>query len=143
MGAGQRCPAPNPSELLGSQALVDLLDRMRERFDIVIIDTPPLLPVTDAAVATVRADGALVVVRCGRTTRPQVATAVRALAAVDARLLGFVLNMTPPARNEDYYYQSHGPEALPRLDRPDVAGPPAARSTGQTSDATAPVRSAR
>ncbi|GAB3505379.1 tyrosine-protein kinase domain-containing protein [Phytohabitans suffuscus] len=134
---------PNPSELLGSQALVDLLDRMRERFDIVIIDTPPLLPVTDAAVATVRADGALVVVRCGRTTRPQVATAVRALAAVDARLLGFVLNMTPPARNEDYYYQSHGPEALPRLDRPDVAGPPAARSTGQTSDATAPVRSAR
>jgi capsular exopolysaccharide synthesis family protein len=95
---------PNPSELLASQALVDLLDKMRSRFDTIIIDTPPLLPVTDAAVAAVRADGALVVVRCGKTSRAQVRTATQALAAVDARVLGFVFNMAKSTKDTGGYY---------------------------------------
>ena len=60
------CP-PNPSELLGSQQMADLLATLRERYDVVLIDTSPLLPVTDAAVLALRVDAVLVVAREGRT----------------------------------------------------------------------------
>ena len=65
---------PNPAELLQSVAMEKLLGDLREQFDIVIIDAPPLLPVTDAALLAAQADGALVVVRHGKTTRDQLAT---------------------------------------------------------------------
>jgi len=68
----------------------------------IIIDTPPLLPVTDAAVASRLADGVVVVVRYGKTTRNQVSTALRSLAAVDARVLGTVLTMSPVKGAEAY-----------------------------------------
>ena len=86
-----------------------LLAELRRSFDMVIIDTPPLLPVTDAAVAARLADGAVVIVRYGKTTRSQLATALRSLNAVDARLLGTVLTMTPAKGAEAYsaygYYE--------------------------------------
>ncbi len=106
---------PNPSELLGSQRMGDLLDELRARFDMIIFDSPPLLPVTDGAVVAARADGALLVVRARKTTPAQIAAAVRALAAVDARLLGCVCNMVAvksPRRR---------PQPPPAAD---VAGPP-------------------
>jgi capsular exopolysaccharide synthesis family protein len=93
---------PNPSELLGSDAMVQLLERLRDRFDVVIVNTPPLLPVTDAAVLSAHADGVLVVVRAGRTTRQQLSLAMRALHAVGARVLGTVLNMAPTDRGSSY-----------------------------------------
>lgn len=86
---------PNPSEILGSQGMVDLLAKLRDRFDVIIVDTPPLLPVTDAAVASVLADGVVVVVRFGKTTRAQLSSAIRSLEAVDARILGTVFTFTP------------------------------------------------
>lgn len=86
---------PNPSELLGSPRMLDLLNRLKKQFEIIVIDTPPLLPVTDGAVAAAHADGAVMVVRYGKTTRGQVTTAMRLLKSVDARLLGTILNMTP------------------------------------------------
>jgi len=86
---------PNPSELLGSSRMAALLTRLREQFDLIIIDTPPLLPVTDAAVISRYADGVLLVVRHGKTTRNQVQQSLRDLDTVDARLLGTVLNMRP------------------------------------------------
>lgn len=86
---------PNPSELLGSKNMASLMTLLRRRFDVVVIDTPPLLPVTDAAVAAVQADGVLLVVRYGRTTRHQIGSAVKSLEAVDARVLGAVINMAP------------------------------------------------
>ncbi|GIE97300.1 polysaccharide biosynthesis tyrosine autokinase [Paractinoplanes rishiriensis] len=86
---------PNPSELLGSQRMADLLDELRGRFDMIIVDSPPLLPVADGAVVAARADGALLLVRARKTTAAQVAAAVRALTAVDARLLGTVFTMVP------------------------------------------------
>lgn len=89
---------PNPSELLGSQKMADLVDELRDRFDKVIFDSPPLLPVTDGAVVAARADGALLLVRSRRTTVAQVAAAMRALRAVDARVLGCVLNMVAAPR---------------------------------------------
>lgn len=86
---------PNPAELLSSPRMSELVDELRARFDIVIFDCPPLLAVTDAAVVAARVDGALVVVRARKTKNAQVTAAVRALRAVDARIIGCVLNMVP------------------------------------------------
>jgi len=96
---------PNPSELLGSKAMDELLRSVLKVFDLVIIDSPPLLPVTDAAVIAARADGALLVVRHGKTSRNQVEVATTALATVDARLIGTVLNMVPTKGADAYSYQ--------------------------------------
>jgi tyrosine-protein kinase len=89
---------PNPSELLGSARMEELITELRDRFDKIIFDSPPLLPVTDGAVVAARADGALLLVRARKTTGAQVTAAVRALAAVDARLLGPVFNMVAAPR---------------------------------------------
>jgi capsular exopolysaccharide synthesis family protein len=96
---------PNPSELLGSQNMRQLIADLRQRFDLIIIDTPPLLPVTDAAVATALADGVVIVVRHAKTTRSQLAQAVKSLESVDARVIGAIVNMTkaPTARRYDGY----------------------------------------
>ena len=86
---------PNPSELLSSQGMHDLLSAARSEFDLIVIDTPPLLPVTDGAVVAVQTDGAILVVRFGKVNSEQVGRAVQSLAAVDARILGTVLNRVP------------------------------------------------
>ncbi len=86
---------PNPSELLGSRHMATLLEKLAEQFDHVIIDTPPLLPVTDAAILATVVDGAVVIVRHGKSSRDDVELAVQALTAVNARLLGTVLNFIP------------------------------------------------
>jgi capsular exopolysaccharide synthesis family protein len=108
-------PPPNPSELLGSEAMAQLLERLRPRFDSIVINTPPLLPVTDAAVLAAVADGVVVVVRAGKTTRHQLTQAMRSLQAVGARVLGTVLNMAPSHRGPAYraYWRTGGrtPEA--------------------------------
>ncbi|MFY1594153.1 polysaccharide biosynthesis tyrosine autokinase [Micromonospora sp. WMMD737] len=98
---------PNPSELLGSKAMADLLLALRESADIVIIDTAPLLAVTDGVVVAVQADGALLVSQQGRTSRSQVAQAARALNSVSVRLLGCVLNMAKVAKAEAYQYEAY------------------------------------
>ena len=96
LASGQR--PPNPSELLDSPRMAELIDELRDRFDKIIFDSPPLLPVTDGAVVASRADGTLLLVRARKTTGEQVAAAVRALTAVDARLLGPVLTMVAAPR---------------------------------------------
>ncbi|GAA4947244.1 polysaccharide biosynthesis tyrosine autokinase [Actinoplanes utahensis] len=88
-------PPHNPSELLSSPRMTEVVDEVRRRFDVVLFDCPPLLPVTDGEVVAARADGTLLVVRSRRTTNAQVEGAVRALHAVNATLLGCVLNMVP------------------------------------------------
>jgi capsular exopolysaccharide synthesis family protein len=95
---------PNPSELLGSRAMAELVARVRERFDVVLIDAPPLLPVTDAAVVAKLADGAVLAVRHGHTSRARVTAAATSLRTIDVRLLGTVLTMTPVRRRGAYYY---------------------------------------
>ncbi len=113
---------PNPSELMGSPLMAELIIQLRKSFDMIIIDTPPVLPVTDAAVASRLVDGVVLVVRYGKTTRNQVSTALRSLTAVDARVLGTVLTMSPVKGAEAYsaygYYEdddrvelSTGPES--------------------------------
>jgi hypothetical protein len=89
---------PNPSELLGSQHMGTLVQSLAGEYDHVVIDTPPLLPVTDAAVLATIADGAVLIVRHGRSSRDDLELATQALAAVNARLLGTVLNFIPQRR---------------------------------------------
>jgi receptor protein-tyrosine kinase len=99
---------PNPTEILQSQAARALFSEAREKFDVVIIDSPPLLPVADAAILAVEADGALLVTRHGKTHRQNLTLARARLEAVGARLFGAVLNMTPKAGVEGYGANAYG-----------------------------------
>jgi receptor protein-tyrosine kinase len=91
----------------------NLINDLRERFDIVLIDAPPLLPVTDAAILASSSDGAILVARHGKTTRDQISVAVGRLGSVSANLMGTVANMTPARRGSYGYGYSYGyaPEA--------------------------------
>ena len=86
---------PNPSELLQSDAMEKLLGDLRGEFDMVILDAPPLLPVTDAALLAAQADGALIIVRHGKTTRDQLATPSSGSRPSTPRPLGVVVNLAP------------------------------------------------
>jgi len=95
---------PNPSELLGSVAAQKLIAELRSRFDYVIIDSCPLVAVTDAAILSADADGVLLVARFGETTREQLVHAVRHLKDVGAPLLGAIFSMTPTRGEGSYSY---------------------------------------
>ncbi len=95
---------PNPAELLQSHAMGLLLDAARAHYDVIVIDAPPLLPVTDAALIASQADGAVVVVRQGRTTRDQLSSAFERLRSVGARPLGVTLNMVSSRGLKGYGY---------------------------------------
>ena len=99
---------PNPSELLGSMAMRDLLSQLAASFDIVLIDTPPLLPVTDAAVISAIVDGTVLIVRANTATRDQVEESIDTLRAVDANLLGIVLTMTKQRTDSAGYGYGYG-----------------------------------
>ena len=87
-------PAPsNPSELLGSRLSRELFATLRDQFDVLVIDTPPAVPVTDPAVLATIADATVVVARAGRTKKSQLETALSILDRVEAPVLGMVLNV--------------------------------------------------
>lgn len=100
---------PNPSELLGSDAFAEVLNRLRDRFDVVIVDAAPLLPIADGALVSSAADGALLVARYGRTTRAALSDARAALDRVEARALGVVLNAVPVERLTTSYGYGYAP----------------------------------
>ncbi|MDE3215048.1 MAG: polysaccharide biosynthesis tyrosine autokinase [Gemmatimonadota bacterium] len=100
---------PNPLEFLGGERMHDLLGTLRERFDVVLIDTPPVLVTADAALMGVQADGVVLVVRAGKSERIAARHAVEQISHLGGRILGAVLN-DPDARTPrygrygDYYY---------------------------------------
>lgn len=93
---------PNPAELLGSVRFKELLDLCRERYDVVILDAPPLNLVTDASLMGTVADGVLVVVRSGVTRGDALKFAIEQLGAVRAPVLGMILNDVN-LKSEGYY----------------------------------------
>jgi capsular exopolysaccharide synthesis family protein len=95
---------PNPSELLASLAAKKVLSELREGFDYVIVDSSPLLAVTDAAILAAESDGVLVIAKFAKTKREQLAHAIGNLTNVGARILGAILVMSPPRASKDYYY---------------------------------------
>lgn len=94
---------PNPSELLGSHQMRQLVANLQKRYDHIVLDTPPVLPVTDAVVASAHADIVVMVIRAGKTTRAQVHIAVDALRSGSATLAGPVLNAHRDVAGEKRY----------------------------------------
>lgn len=86
---------PNPSELLGSEAMAHLLATVERQYDHVLFDAPPLLPVTDAVVLGGQTAGAIMVARSGKVKRPEFEAGTRLLGAGSVTLLGVVLNDVP------------------------------------------------
>ena len=105
---------PNPSEMLGSQKMSSIIEELVERYEYVIFDAPPVLPVTDAVVLATQVDGAVMVVRQGRTSRAAAADAARRLNAVNANLVGFVLNARPRPESDAYYHAYEVTEPVKR-----------------------------
>jgi succinoglycan biosynthesis transport protein ExoP len=103
---------PNPSELLSSTKMRDVIALLAKHFDMVILDSPPLLAVTDALVLTKNVDGVILVVDPKKTKRSAIKQAIEQLQRVNARLLGVVLNNIKIKRssyyyNREYYYTKH------------------------------------
>jgi polysaccharide biosynthesis transport protein len=100
---------PNPADLVQSDAFGRLLNDLKDRFDHVVIDSPPICVVTDAAVASTRVDAAILVVRALRSRRDSVRRALRALRDVGAHCPGFVLNAAAEGGTRyDYGYYRYG-----------------------------------
>jgi succinoglycan biosynthesis transport protein ExoP len=94
---------PNPVELLGSKKMSDLIDRLKKNHDFILVDTPPMLAVSDAIVLGPRLDGAILVVRGGKTPREALKQAREKLDAHKIKVLGAIINHVE-MRDFDYYY---------------------------------------
>jgi polysaccharide biosynthesis transport protein len=106
-------PSPNPAEVLGSQQARDVLEALGEIADIVIIDTPPVVVVTDASVLANAVDGVAVVAALGETARDSVKRATSVLASSRTRLLGVIFNKVEASRNYYGYYGTDGSRTTP------------------------------
>jgi tyrosine-protein kinase Etk/Wzc len=96
---------PNPSELLGSEAMKKLIERFKEHYDVILFDSPPVVAVTDAAVLSTQIDGTILIISSGETTRNAVNRAKSLLNNVQALILGAVLNnVKVEGRYGSYYY---------------------------------------
>lgn len=102
---------PNPAELLGTERMSQLIKRFAADADIVVIDTPPVGAVTDAAILSRLADGALLVARAGRSKRGAIRMGRTALDRVGARIIGTVLNSVEGDEAADTYYAQPYPAA--------------------------------
>ncbi len=94
---------PNPADLLGSHRFDDLLTLLRSQYDLVILDSPPILLVTDSVILSAKADGTMVVVRSGVTTKPVLAHVSEVLRRRAGHIFGLVLNAVD-TRSVEYYY---------------------------------------
>ncbi len=98
---------PNPSELLGSAKMEKLLSLVKERYDYVILDTPPVNMVADTSILAPKTNGVIFVVRAEKSERPMVTAAVSQLQYAQAKILGFVLNGIPMEQS-GYGYRKYG-----------------------------------
>lgn len=95
---------PNPSEMLGSQAMSSLLDELSNVYDVIILDSPPVLAVADAQILSTKVDGTVLVVRAEKTKKDTVLAAKGVLDKVNANILGTVLNGGDKNKDNYYYY---------------------------------------
>jgi receptor protein-tyrosine kinase len=136
---------PNPSELLGSLTAKKLLSELRADFDYVIVDSTPLLAVTDAALLAAGADGVLIVARFGQTKRDQLKHAVESLKDVGASVIGAVFAMIPARGNASYNYSYYGEASAQRATPPPIpdddsdADDTSSADDDGSADATAPT----
>ncbi|MCT2347651.1 CpsD/CapB family tyrosine-protein kinase [Niallia taxi] len=95
---------PNPSELLGSRAMKQFMEKALEEFDLIIFDTPPVLAVTDAQILGNLCQGSILVVSSGKTEKESLLKTKELLNATNGRLLGVVLNNKKIDKKGSYYY---------------------------------------
>lgn len=99
---------PNPSEILASRRMSQLLEDLRQKYDKIIIDTPPALAVTDAQIVATKSDGTMIVISSGEVKRDAALKTKAKLEHVKARILGVVLNNVDRKLGEAYYYYYYG-----------------------------------
>lgn len=97
---------PNPAELLGSNRMSFLLSYLNRRFDILVMDTPPILPASDALLLAPQIDGVMLIVKAGQTNRKMVKKAVEQIRTAKANLIGVILNQVDVKREGYYKYYS-------------------------------------
>ena len=98
---------PNPAELVGSKRMMRLIQEVSEQFDIVLIDTPPIVAVTDAAILAQEVDGVILVLASGEVNKEYAQRAKELLDKVGAKILGAVLNKVDMKTSEYYYYHNY------------------------------------
>lgn len=103
---------PNPSELLGTAAMQQVLEDLGDQADYVLIDAPPILPVTDAAVLSDFTSGTLLVAAVGKTRRQDIDQAIESLENIDERLLGLIVNRVPTRSADVSGYMSYNSEDI-------------------------------
>lgn len=113
---------PNPSELLGSRAMSRLLTELAGTYDVIVLDSPPLLPVTDAAILTKMVGGALVVAGADGLHKKQFRASLDALEKVDAHVLGIVLNKAQRKDRDRYAYEYYSSSDLTPTRRSTAGG---------------------
>lgn len=95
---------PNPSEMLSSKTMSKLIEHLKDEYDYVILDTPPVQAVTDSQILSTKVDGTILVVRADKTKKDGVQNAISLLKKVNANIIGTVLNGVDTSRNKYYYY---------------------------------------
>lgn len=95
---------PNPSEMLGSKAMSELLGILKNKYDVIILDSTPLQAVTDAQILSTKVDGTILVVRAEKTKIDSILEAKNLLNKVGANIIGTVLHATGQSRSKYYYY---------------------------------------
>ncbi len=130
----------NPAELLSGARARDVFAALAEDFDLVLVDSPPVLPVTDAMILSAYADAALVVVAAGQTRRTELQRTAENFAQAQAPVVGIVLNEVTRQSGYSGYYSGYGSRYGGPPDRP-LAG--AAQANGQATGAPSPGRRGR
>lgn len=97
---------PNPSELLNSNRMTELIEEMKQQYDLVVFDSPPVLAVTDAQVLSTKVDGTLFVIPEGEVKKEEVHDAAERLKKVNANVLGTIMNKVELNAGAYYYYES-------------------------------------
>lgn len=111
---------PNPTELCGSSQMARLLSGLRSTYDLVIVDSPPVVPVTDASALAAICDGTIVICRYGLTRTQDVDACLSALRSINAHLVGAILNSVPYNRSRDYGYGYYGESSKQVRHRPAI-----------------------
>ncbi len=97
---------PNPSELLNSNRMTELIEEMKQQYDLVVFDSPPVLAVTDAQILSSKVDGTLFVIPEGEVKKEEVHDAAERLKKVNANVLGTIMNKVELDAEAYYYYES-------------------------------------